>query len=125
MIDMLKKWDLKGEREPGLTGVWVNGKKIGAIGIYVSHWVTRYPPLPSSLLSSPSQFLRINSHGFSFNISTDLEYFSLINPCGISDREVTSLHHELGQESLIAFEEVKEEAIESFSRIFDRDMIPL
>lgn len=58
-------------RIPGLTGVWVDGQKLAAIGVRISRWVT--------------------SHGFALNHTTDLDHFRLIVPCGISDREVTSL----------------------------------
>ena len=63
-------------RAPGLTGVWVGRQKLAAIGVRLSHWIT--------------------SHGFAFNVSTDLEYFNLIVPCGIRDRGVTSLERLLG-----------------------------
>jgi lipoyl(octanoyl) transferase len=58
------------------TGVWVGDKKITAIGIAVKNWVTM--------------------HGFSFNVNTDMEYFKWINPCGITDKGVTSLEKLLG-----------------------------
>ena len=62
-------------RVPGRTGVWVGERKIAAIGVQISHGVTR--------------------HGAALNVSTDLSYFDNIVPCGISDKEVTSLKREL------------------------------
>ena len=62
---------LHGERIPGLTGVWVDGKKVAAIGVRAQRWVTY--------------------HGLAINLATDLQPFQLITPCGISDRSVTSV----------------------------------
>ena len=64
------------------------------------------------------------SHGFSFNVSTDLKYFSAINPCGITDRGVTSLQQELGGE-VVSLAHVQEEALKSFSTVFNCEMRPL
>ena len=73
IIRSLSDFGVRGTRIPGSTGVWVDGRKIAAIGVRVSHgWIT--------------------SHGFALNVSTDLSFFDAIVPCGIPDRGVTSLH---------------------------------
>jgi lipoyl(octanoyl) transferase len=64
-------------RVDGLTGVWAGRDKLAAIGVRIARWIT--------------------SHGFAFNLTTDLDYFSLIVPCGIADRGVTSLERLLGR----------------------------
>lgn len=62
---------LKGERIPGLTGVWVDGKKVAAIGVRAQRWVAY--------------------HGLAINVANDLRPFQLITPCGIKERAVTSV----------------------------------
>src|SRR6267142_454873 len=74
MIDALSDFGIAAGRLPGCTGAWVDGKKIGAIGVHISRWVT--------------------SHGFALNVSADLSYFGYIVPCGLT-KPVTSLR-ELG-----------------------------
>jgi lipoyl(octanoyl) transferase len=84
-------------REPKYTGVWVENRKIAAIGIKVSRWITM--------------------HGFAFNVNTNLSFFSGIIPCGITDKEVTSLQKEFGKEFEIA--EVKMKLLNHFKNIFE------
>ena len=75
LIDTLADFGIAAGREPGMTGVWVEGRKIAAIGVHISRWVT--------------------SHGFALNVTTDLRYFQYIVPCGLS-KPVTSMAAELG-----------------------------
>lgn len=88
-------------RDPQATGVWLDvgtpiARKICAIGVKSSRFVTM--------------------HGFALNVNTDLEYFKHINPCGFSDKGVTSLEKELGSKQ--DFEEVKAVVREEFARVF-------
>jgi lipoyl(octanoyl) transferase len=76
VIDALARWNLPATRVPGYTGVWVADGKVCAIGVNVRRWVTM--------------------HGFALNVTTDLQAFRHIVPCGISDRGVTSMHALLG-----------------------------
>jgi lipoyl(octanoyl) transferase len=85
----------------GLTGTWIGAEKIGAIGVRLSRWIT--------------------SHGFAFNVSTDLDHFTLIVPCGISDRGVTSL--ERATRRLLSFAEVEDALVRRFQEIFERQII--
>jgi len=77
LIRVLAEYGIRSARVPGLTGVWVGTEKVAAIGVRISRWIT--------------------SHGFALNVSTDLDYFNLIVPCGIADRGVTSVSRLLGQ----------------------------
>ena len=78
LIGVLAEFGLAGRRKPGLTGVWVEDRKLAAIGVRVSSgWIT--------------------SHGFALNVSTDLSFFGAIVPCGIREHGVGSLEHELGR----------------------------
>lgn len=91
IIQTISKYGIKGERLDSATGVWIDkdipgkARKIAAIGVRSSRYVTM--------------------HGFALNVNTDLSYFNLINPCGFTDKGVTSLEKETGQK--IDLEEVK------------------
>ena len=85
-------------RVDGLTGVWVGREKLAAIGVRIARWVT--------------------SHGFAFNVTTDLDYFNLIVPCGIADRGVTSLERLLGRS--VDRKEVEDHVVAHFCGVFDR-----
>lgn len=89
------------DRAPGLTGIWVGQEKLAAIGVRIARWVT--------------------SHGFAFNVTTNLSHFSLIVPCGITDRGVTSLERLLGRH--VAMAEVETAVIAAFGDVFERRQI--
>jgi lipoate-protein ligase B len=78
LIGALAEFGISGERSTGYTGVWTGGRKIASIGVHARDWVTW--------------------HGFALNVSTDLTYFDLIVPCGISGVVMTSMARELGSE---------------------------
>jgi lipoyl(octanoyl) transferase len=96
ILKVCAEYGLNGSRVDKYTGVWIEDRKICAIGIKVSRWITM--------------------HGFAFNVNTDLKLFNGIVPCGISDKAVTSLSKELKKEMKIS--EVKEKIIHHFSNIF-------
>jgi lipoyl(octanoyl) transferase len=85
-------------RVEGLTGVWVGREKLAAIGVRIARWVT--------------------SHGFALNVTTDLDYFDLIVPCGIVDRGVTSLARLLGR--TVDRTDVEGRLVGHFCRVFGR-----
>ena len=98
LIRSLSALSVRARRRDNLTGVWVEDRKIAAIGVRVSsQWIT--------------------SHGFSLNVRNDLSYFETIVPCGIKNVEVTSISNELGE--WVEVDMVSEIVIEEFSRIFE------
>jgi lipoyl(octanoyl) transferase len=104
LIRVAAGYGVEAGRVAGLTGVWAGpGKhdKLAAIGVRISRWIT--------------------SHGFAFNVTTDLSYFDLIVPCGIQDRGVTSLVRLRGSEAgEIHPEEVRDRIAGEFCQVFDR-----
>lgn len=97
-IELLKdKFGIIAGRDSQYTGVWVGDEKITAIGCSVKRWVTM--------------------HGFAFNVNTNLNHFGWINPCGITDKGVTSLQKIMGQSQNI--NKVNEYVVTHFSRVFN------
>jgi lipoyl(octanoyl) transferase len=99
MIRVCGDYGVTAGRITGLTGTWIGAEKIGAIGVRISRWIT--------------------SHGLAFNVSTNLEHFQLIVPCGIADRGVTSLERLTGRALPIA--EVEDAFVQHFADVFERD----
>jgi lipoyl(octanoyl) transferase len=102
MIRVCAGYGLEAKRSRGFSGAWIQSdrgdEKIGAIGVRISRWIT--------------------SHGFAFNVTTELGFFNLIVPCGISDRGVTSLAARLGRAP--AMTEVEDRFVEHFLAVFQR-----
>ncbi|SFQ43617.1 lipoyl(octanoyl) transferase LipB [Parafilimonas terrae] len=103
IILTIGEYGLKGERSKGETGVWLDAaikgkeRKICAMGIRCSRWITM--------------------HGFALNVNVDLNYFNFITPCGIQDKQVTSMQKELGY--AVDMNEVKEKLVKNFERVFE------
>jgi lipoyl(octanoyl) transferase len=111
MIRATAEFGIASERVTGKTGIWVRGakdsnasasneEKLGAIGVHISRWVT--------------------SHGFAYNVSTDLRYFDLIVPCGITGRKATSLEKLL--ERAVTRKEVVQRVVRHFGEVFGLEM---
>lgn len=103
IIQTMAEYDLQGDRSRGETGVWLdpdvkgNERKICAIGVRCSRWITM--------------------HGFAFNVNNDLSYFDNIIPCGIQNKQVTSIQKELGRK--VDMQEVKEKIKRNFMNVFN------
>jgi lipoate-protein ligase B len=98
LINSLSDYGIPGERNTSYTGVWTRGKKIASIGVHARDWVTW--------------------HGFALNVTTDLSFFDLIVPCGISGVIMTSIARELGVEEISA-RDVTERVTAKFAEVFD------
>jgi lipoyl(octanoyl) transferase len=106
VIRTLLEYNIESGRITGQSGVWIDvdkatARKICAVGVHLSRWTTM--------------------HGFAFNINTNLDYFSNIIPCGISDKAVTSLQKELGRS--IDTEEVKTRLLKHFKELFEVEFL--
>ena len=101
LVHTLGEMGIQGEPVPDLTGVWVDGRKIAAIGVRVSSgWIT--------------------SHGFALNVSNDLSFFETIVPCGIQDVSVTSVSQELGRP--VGVPDILGIVSRAFSEVFGRSI---
>jgi len=107
IIRTLNEFGITGERYAGAAGVWIDtsnphkARKICAIGVRASRYITM--------------------HGFALNVKTDLNYFEKINPCGFTDKGVTSMERELGEN--LQMEEIKNQLKEKFLDIFEAEWI--
>ena len=106
VILTMADYGLEAGRYPGYTGVWLDGenekaRKICAMGVRCSRWVTM--------------------HGFAFNVNTDLDYFKNIVPCGIDDKDVTSMQKELGRE--LDMQEVKGKLKNHIAQLFKMELV--
>ena len=107
LIRTAADYGIAGGRIEGLTGVWIqaenteSAEKLAAIGVRISRWVT--------------------SHGFALNVTTNLEHFSWIVPCGIADRGVTSMARLLG--GALRLEDVAESVVRHFAAVFNRTVV--
>lgn len=100
LINTLSFYNLRGERLPGFTGVWVEGRKVAAIGIKVSRWITM--------------------HGFSLNVCPDMTGFARIVPCGIPDKPVASLTEWIPN---LTCDEVRATIVQCFAQVFDIEFV--
>jgi lipoyl(octanoyl) transferase len=107
IILTINEYGLKGERSAGETGVWLDAhikgkeRKICAMGIRCSRWITM--------------------HGFALNVNVDLNYFNFITPCGIQNKQVTSIQKELDR--VVDMNEVKEKLLKNFKLVFEIDIL--
>jgi lipoyl(octanoyl) transferase len=107
MIRSTADFGISVHRSEGRHGIWADTpageEKLAALGVHLSRWVT--------------------SHGFAYNVSTDLRYFDLIVPCGIADRRATSLERILGRS--VPIQQVRESLSFHFAEVLDREVVPV
>jgi len=101
LIAVARDYGIEAGRLGGAPGVWVGNDKLAAMGVHISRWVT--------------------SHGFAFNVNTDLRYFDWIVPCGLRDKGVTSLQKLLGRR--LEMDEVADKVVLHFGRVFELEMV--
>jgi lipoyl(octanoyl) transferase len=106
VISTLNYFKISSQRSPGETGVWLesnspNSRKICAIGVKTSRWVTM--------------------HGFALNVDTDLRYYNYIVPCGIKGKGITSINQEIKKN--VSINEVKEKILENLKKTFQANLI--
>ena len=101
LIQAVARFNVIADRTAGLTGIWVGDKKLAAIGVRIARWIT--------------------SHGFALNVTTKLEHFNLIVPCGIADKGVTSLEQLTGQH--VGIESVIPAITDAFASVFERTVV--
>jgi lipoyl(octanoyl) transferase len=102
LIRTVAEFGISAERADGKRGIWAGNDKIGAIGVRIARWVT--------------------SHGFALNVSTNLDHFRLITPCGLHGTGVTSISKLIGRD--VALSEVRDIAAAKFAEVFERDVVP-
>jgi lipoyl(octanoyl) transferase len=107
MIRTCADFGLSATRITGLNGAWIDDRKVGAVGVRISRWVTM--------------------HGLALNADSDLDYFGMIVPCGIQGKGVTSISTELGRK--VGVNEVVEPLAHHFAKLYDtnvewRDTLP-
>lgn len=113
LIDAVRPFGIHAERNPGKTGVWTKGRKIASIGVHARQWVTW--------------------HGFALNVTTDLSYFDVMVPCGITDVTMTSVERELLEHadgaclapSAALGDEVRDAVVQAAARVFSREPAPI
>jgi lipoyl(octanoyl) transferase len=102
LIRTVAEYGITATREDGKRGIWVGPNKIAAIGVRIARWVT--------------------SHGWALNVSTNLDHFRLITPCGLQGTGVTSIERETGRS--VPMHEVRDVLASKFAEVFERELVP-